>query len=208
VFLKLLLLVLVFSGAMTMANDNFDSGHVVIPVLHPNGEIHSVAAPSDTELADLHSSLVDAGYSHPAIDTQEKGPSAAGSLELSENFRKQSAAAWKAVSQGMNSRAESGFNVNKDGEVGPLKTEVTPDMPGMSSVPRDKLTFYPSDLAVVHTHPNGSSIPGPSENDVKAAVKMHKTVYTVSKGGLYAIDPAGKVTRVYSNADWMNEKKK
>lgn len=191
-----------------MATNNYDSGHVVIPVVHPEGDVHNIAVPADTDVRDLHSSLTNAGYSHPAIDTPERGPSIDNILENTDAFRRQSAAAWKVVSQGMNSRAESGFNVNKDGEVGPLKTEVTPDMPGLPSVPRDKLTFYPSDLAVVHTHPNGSSIPGPSENDIKAAQKMHKTVYTVSRGGLYAIDPAGKVTRVYSNSDWMDEKKK
>ena len=49
-----------------MADENkFDSGHVIVPVLHPgSGDVHTIAVPEDTSLEDLHSALSDGGYEH------------------------------------------------------------------------------------------------------------------------------------------------
>jgi hypothetical protein len=43
---------------------------------------------------------------------------------------------------------------------------------------------------------------------VKQTVKSKKTIYVVSRDGLYAIDPSGKVTRPYSAPDEIGNKKK
>jgi hypothetical protein len=41
----------------------------------------------------------------------------------------------------------------------------------------------------------------------EADKKTHKSVWVVSKDGLYAVDPAGKVTQEFK-VDWLNERKK
>ena len=75
-----------------MANETYDSGkgHVVLPVLHPSGDVHDIAVPEDTPIADLHSALA-GEYSHPAIEAHEKQPTADGALENSDSFRKTAA---------------------------------------------------------------------------------------------------------------------
>jgi hypothetical protein len=185
-----------------MAN-NFDSGtpHVVIPVLHPSGEVHNLAVPEGTPLSDLHDALNDAGYATPLANPQ---PTAAGAIENSDQFRNQSDAAWKAVNKGFNTYAESGFSVGKDGNAGPLRTEVTPRMPGQTVIDRDKINFKTSDLGVVHTHPD-NSVPGPSQNDIAAAKKIGKTIWVTSQGGLYSVEKDGNVTRIFKSENWMNE---
>jgi len=45
----------------------FDSGHVIVPVRHPDtGEMHHIAVPPDTDMGDFHSALMDAGYAKAA----------------------------------------------------------------------------------------------------------------------------------------------
>jgi hypothetical protein len=158
--LKIFLFASVFSGA-TMANDNFDSGHAVIPVLHPNGEIHSVAAPPDTELADLHSSLMAAGYSHPAIDTQEKQPTREGSLEYSDEFRSAAKKAYDLSGDGRLNR-EAGFSVDKSGVPGPMQYN---DMKHGDESGSLAIQTEPSALGTLHTHRDVGN-PQPSPHDV------------------------------------------
>jgi len=95
------------------------SGHS-IPVRHPNREVHNVAVPTDTNLDDLHSALGDAGYEHPpAIAGQTPQPTAEGSIEHSEAFKKAARDAWSSVGYG-DLPQESGFVVDKSGTPGPM----------------------------------------------------------------------------------------
>lgn len=186
-----------------MAN-NFDSGnpHVVLPILHGgSGEIHNLAVPTNTDLGDLHSALNSSGYAAPLANPQ---PTAAGAIENSDQFRNQSNAAWKAVDKGFNTYAESGFAIDKYGNASPLRTQVTPKMPGQTTIDRDKITYKTSDTGVVHTHPY-NSVPGPSQNDIAAAKKIGKTIWVTSQGGLYSVEKDGTITHVFKSENWMNE---
>jgi hypothetical protein len=43
---------------------------------------------------------------------------------------------------------------------------------------------------------------------VNVAKTIKKTIYVVSKDGLYAVDPAGNVTRVYNSISDVGDRKK
>jgi hypothetical protein len=205
VFRSLLLCLLLIAGEGKAVANTFDSGHVIIPVLHPSGEVHNLAAPENTPLADLHDSLVSAGYVQPKLGSQPL-PTAAGAIENSDQFRARSGEAWKAAGQGSYPLTESGFAMDAQGNASPLRTQTTPPTPGGTTVDHDRITYKTSDTGVVHTHPN-NSIPGPSQNDIKAAKKIGKTIYTVSQGGLYSINgKTGEVTHVFKSPSWMSDK--
>jgi hypothetical protein len=190
----------------------YDSGppHVVLSVAHPNGEIHDVAVPADTDLESLHSALGDGGYHHDLSDIEklapQKQPTASGALENSDDFRNQSKAAWDAVNKGGNPYTESGFSVYGDGGSSSLHTEVHPQGAGMAGPQRDKISYGPTDFAIQHTHPNASS-DKPSANDVEAAKKIKKPIYVTSRTGLWMASPDGKVTQVFKSPTWFSDKK-
>jgi hypothetical protein len=180
----------------------FDSGHVIVPVKHPDGAVDQIAVPTDTSLQDLHSALSDAGYLHDFPTAQ---PTAAGALENSEDFRSQSKAAWGATSQGNSPNTESGFSVYSDGGASSLHTETHPQGTGLASQWKDKISYAPSDLGIVHTHPRISS-DKPSANDVEAAKKIKKPIYVTSRTGLWMASPDGKVTQVFKSPTWFTDK--
>lgn len=184
-----------------MANDNFDSGHVVLPVANPNGGVDHVAVPAGTDLGDLHNALSDAGYLHPALDTPVAGPTKEGSLEYSAQFRKVAADAWRTSGAGRR-QGEAGAYLDAQGQ--PSKVQWQPE--GGSSQARMGVSVPKSAPYLIHTHPNdrGSD---PSPEDLKSAAEKHKTIYVTSKAGLYAVDPAGKVSQVFRNSDWASQKK-
>jgi hypothetical protein len=198
-------------GNMPEPNDpTLDSGHVILPVGHPSGEVHNVAVPADTDLGDLHSALGDSGYHHDLSDIEkiapQKQPTAAGALENSDDFRNQSKAAWDAVNKGGNPFAESGFSVYNDGGASSLHTEVHPQTSGMPTQWKDKIAFGKDDFAIQHTHPNASS-DKPSANDVEAAKKIKKPIYVTSRTGLWMASPDGKVTQVFKSPTWFSDAK-
>jgi len=59
-----------------MANE-LDSGHVILPVLHPDGEVHNIAVPPDTDLGAFHAALLDVAtakkWNHPVYVVSRNG---------------------------------------------------------------------------------------------------------------------------------------
>jgi hypothetical protein len=182
-----------------MADESYDSGHVVIPVLHPDGDVHNIAVPADTPLPDLHAALAD--YQLPDLGQQSSQPTAAGAVENSPAFKQRAQQAWDAAARGVRPDVESGFEVGRTGNAGPIQTQITP----RGSTPQDKIQLRsPNSLGVVHTHPNSNS-PFPSPGDIAAAKAAHKTVWLTSKYGLFSVDPSGKVTNIFKSDDWMKK---
>lgn len=179
----------------------FDSGHVTVPVMHPSGEVHHIAVPENTPLADFHSALSD--YYHETKPTKE------GAVEFSPEFR---AAAKKAVTMatleasrrkhGENAGGEAGFSVHGSGETSPVKFSQDQEPSGGSmhqSVSGD-------DLGALHTHDSFHKA-DPSGGDEAAAKQAHTTVWVASRDGLYGVDPSGEPTKVFSNPNWYNAPK-
>lgn len=175
-----------------MNEKGFDSGHVVLPIYHAaSGEVHDIAVPHDIPIADLHDALSD--YYHDE-------PTAQGAVENSPAFRQQAKAAWDKANGGINPNVEAGFDVGRTGQMGPIQTNWT----AKGSLPTDRITINSNSLGAVHTHPDKFSSE-PSQPDRDAAIKAHKTVWLVSRDGLYSIDPAGKVQKVFDKSDWMKK---
>jgi hypothetical protein len=179
-----------------MANENnFNSGHVILPVAHPSGRIDNIAIPEDVPLSEVHEALSD--YYHPMMP--QAGPTKEGSLEYSDAFRK---AATNAVGASRNFTGnESGFAVDASGQPG--KTQTTIGAGGSHNL----AIVAPSNAeATLHTHPMKTGADEPSADDIQIAKKMHHTVYVASKGGLFAVDPGGSVSHIFKSADWANQK--
>jgi len=190
-----------------MANEKFDSGHVILPVHHPeSGEVHNIAVPPDTDMGDLHAALAE--YQHPSFPQQQ--PTAEGSIEHSEAFKKAARDAWSEVSYG-DLPQESGFTVDKRGTPGPMVRGREIE----SNATTGSTTFKipPGGVfATLHTHPRPTGtknwIQQPSQPDIDVAKKSHENVYVVTSSGLWLAEPNGQVTQVYKNDDWMKNKKK
>lgn len=200
-----------------MANETenkYDSGHVVLPVLHSgSGEVHNIAVPENTDLGELHDALLDRGYhfNNPpylganvdAHGRPKAGPSREGVSENSPEFKKAAADVWKAAGEGRNSN-ESGTYLDQNNERGPIATSNTEGKMSLV-VPKEA-------QSTIHSHPNhaGSSMMGgqPSETDIATAKKLGRSVYVVSKSGLQVAEKDGKVTNVYSNPDWISRDNK
>jgi len=183
-----------------MPNDRFDSGHVVIPVRHPNGETHNIAVPEDTSLSDLHDALVDSDYAHTGLAPQQQ-PTAEGAIENSLEFKKNATELWNAAKNGQ-LRGEAGdFLTRRGSYTKPVVTQDTSDGTG-------RITFdKPADtMAVVHTHPRTGGL---SPRDIQTAKDHKMVVYAIDTDGLHPVGPDGKVTEVYRSAgDLMDKKKK
>jgi hypothetical protein len=189
-----------------MANENkYDSGHVIVPVLHPSGDVHHVAVPEDTDLKDLHSALVDSDYHFPTTS-----PTAEGALENTPDFREAAKKAYSSVGYG-DLPQEAGFMVSKTGKVSPpqLGKEIA------SGETSGSTTFQiPPEgvFATVHTHPrptmNKRWTQEPSPPDTEVAKKFKQNVYVITTSGLWQVEPSGKVNHVFTNSDWMKTKKK
>ena len=182
---------------MPDATKSFDSGrpHIVLNVAHPDSGVHSVAVDADTPMPDLVSALSDGGYLH---DLPQSQPSADGVLEKSKPFIDAARDAWMRSGNGTKP-AESGFVVGRTGGAMPLAA-----VPGHSL----QIPNLPGSESSLHTHPSEPGLDDkPSDADVKDAIKTHRTVFVLSKSGLMAVDPAGKVTTVYDGTDFLNKKK-
>jgi len=184
-----------------MPENKFDSGHIIVPIVHPEtGEVHNIAVPEDTDLADLHSALADSGYAHPALDTQ-KQPTKEGALEYSDAFRK---AAGNAVAASRNFTGnESGFAVDAKGQ--PRKTQTSIGS-GIENAHHLRIAAPWNTMATLHTHPTRTGTEGPSADDIQNAKNLRRTVYVASSGGLYAIDPGGSVSQVFKSPTWYSDK--
>jgi len=179
--------------------DKFDSGHVVLPVVHPDG-LHDIAVPKDTMLDDLHSSLMDSDY-HLSIPAP-KSPTAEGSIEHSESFRKTAFDAWQMADLGRKS-GEAGTYLDAGGKPGKLAWNDSP-RGERGSV---KITEPTDAMGSIHTHPN-DRIDKPSDDDREIAKRVKKTIFVVSRSGLWSVDPIGVVTQVFQGPGWMEKKKK
>jgi hypothetical protein len=180
--------------------DKFDSGHVVIPVLHPSGDVHEISAHEDTTLDDLHTSLVN-DYA-PMPVKQPAQPTAEGSIEHSEPFRKTAFDAWQMADLGRKS-GEAGTSFDSKGNPGKLAWNDSPRGERASV----KITEPEDAMGSIHTHPN-DRIDKPSDDDREIARRVHKTVFVVSRSGLWSVDPAGAVTQVFQSPGWMEKKKR
>ena len=174
--------------------------HVVLPVVHPSGEVHDIAFPEGTPLQEVHSALLDQ-YAHPQ-------PDAAGAFENSSAFKQAASRAWKLIDNGKK-HAESGevFVPSSNKGVHGLSVGVYPDEGGKGGVPFNPPADSPY---LLHTH-NNSLQGDPSKGDIENTKKwnqkrgMGRTMYMVSRDGLYSIDGTGVVTKVFSGTDWMNK---
>jgi hypothetical protein len=177
--------------------NRFDSG---IAVLHPSGEVHSLEIPPDMSMADVHASLSD--YYQPSQPTRE------GAVEYSSAFRQ---AAKQAVGlarldesrrkHGANAGGEAGFSVDRSGSTSP----VTFSQDKESTRGSLQQTVSPNTLGLFHTHDSYHQS-DPSGPDIAVAKKARTVVYVASRDGLYAVDPAGVKTKVFSNPNWFDKK--
>jgi hypothetical protein len=183
-----------------MANE-FDSGSP-IAVLHPNGDVHDVPVPDDASLGDFHAALANDGYAHdltPMLPTSQ--PTKEGAIEYSPEFKKLAANMWDKSGRGVQ-QTEVGTYIDKSGNAGSPTEHSTDSSDHNANI---KMNVPNDALAVIHTHPNHSG-DRPSQADVGAAVASKKTIYVTSRTGLWAVDPGGKTTQVFSSPLWMRDK--
>lgn len=187
-----------------MANENttkWDSGHVIVPVLHPDsGEVHNIAVPEDTSLSELHTALGDAGYEHPGITTAEPGPTEEGTLEESPEFQKANQEIFDSMNHGKTKGENAAYlYANKPATItGEQFNETAGGGRSMHiNVPDDA-------VALTHVHPDLGQ-PQLSPADIKV-MRDHKIpVYAVSKAGLFSIDGDGKTYQVFKGTDWLSK---
>jgi hypothetical protein len=193
-----------------MPQEKHDSGHAIVPVAHPNGEIHAIAVPpeivsSPEGLADLHSALGDAAYHHE--------PTRETAIEFSPQFRKSAATAMTKMQmgearrffdQGSELTGEAGFEVRGDGTMGPLEYRQDDPKDGKGGLTQK---IASTDLGALHTHDKFHEAE-PSSGDREAAKNAHATIWVASRNGLYSVDPAGQVTQVFKKSNWATTKEK
>jgi hypothetical protein len=188
-----------------MANE-YESGHVVIPVYSSTGEMMRVAVPGDTPIPEFHAALED--HYHQDVFASQAQPTKEGSVEYSSAFRD---AANKALGMarleesrrqhGSNAGGEAGFSVNRQGSTSPV--EFSSDSDSSKGSMRQAVTS--NTLAIVHTHDSYHQ-GDPSQGDVAAARKANTTVYVASRDGLFAVDPGGQITHVFKSGSWATDK--
>lgn len=179
--------------------------HVVLPVLHPDSnEIHNIAVPADTDLGELHKSLSDAGYEHPAlndaIDAHAAQPTEEGTLEESPEFQKANRQIFDSMNHGKTKGENAAYiYANKPSTItGEQFNETAGGGRSMHiNVPDDA-------VALTHVHPDLGQ-PQLSPADIKV-MRDHKIpVYSVSKAGLFSIDGDGKTYQVFKGTDWLSK---
>jgi hypothetical protein len=196
--------------------NKYDSGHVILPVLHSgSGEVHNVAVPENTPMPELHDALLDSGYHSnwapyrdPKVDPitgrprPNYGPTKEGVLENSPEFKSSAKAVFEKSGSGRNPN-EAGTYL-EGAERGPISVSDTEG--------RMALSVPTSATATIHTHPahfNGAkSSPLPSPKDVETARKLKRPVYVVSPEGLSVVEGDGKITSIYSAKEWMERNNK
>lgn len=182
-----------------MATNNFDSGHAIIPVTHPSGEMHMIAVPEDTDMADFHAALGDAGYHHDLPQ-----PTREGAIEYSPEFREAAGKAVQAVANFSKKGTEAGFAVNKSGK--PAHTPAgKPIIQYNPSGRHLSIVSQPDDVATLHTHPADADSK-PSPGDIDSTKKSRKVTMVASSNGLYEVDPEGNVQQVFKSPTWYSDK--
>jgi hypothetical protein len=194
--------------------------HVVIPVLHPSGDVHSVAVPADMSVADMHSHLVGSGYAAPDIDAPKMsnptpywganvdnqgrpkaGPTKEGTVEYDPKFKDTAARVWAQANFGRDSN-ESGTYLDQNLDRGPIATSNTDGKMSLQ-VPNDA-------PYTIHTHPDhfkgGAAGGQPSETDIATAKKTGKYVYVVSRSGLQYVGPHGEQGVAYTSPAQFQQK--
>lgn len=198
-----------------MANENttkWDSGHVIVPVLHPDsGEVHNIAVPEDTDLKDLHSALSDAGYEHPAlnaaIDAHREQPDPMDSIEHSPDFIASSKRIFDMTNQGKDKSEAAALSQNN----GPAKIIANQwaDSPSGGKQMHTGDIDLDTTTALNHVHPMPIGLPQLSPKDIETMQNLSKLaghpigVFAVSKDGLWTVDKDNKPYRVFSGTDWM-----
>lgn len=176
--------------------DKSDSGHVIVPVAHPSGEVHDIAVPASLPLSDLHE----------ALSSYYKGsqPTVEGSVEHSDAFRN---AGYEAQGAQLGSKTkEAGFTVGRDGSMGKTTTH---DAGASETIANMDQTVDSSMLGAAHTHPSQAFQTGqPSPRDIKAAKTSRKTIWTSGYDGLWSVDPQGAVLKIYDGTKWQQKSKK
>jgi proteasome lid subunit RPN8/RPN11 len=179
-----------------MANEKYDSDHVVIPVRSASGEIHNIAVPGDTPIPDFHEALVNAGYHNDL--TQQAQPTAEGAIENSPEFKKAAEQAWQGAGNGARDQ-EAGALIQKNGRTLQVPTS---NRDSKLNLPVNMNTF-----GTIHTHPNSKDTM-PSPEDIQAAKTNNMPFYVVSKGGLMMVDVDGQVYQTYKSAADVFDKNK
>jgi hypothetical protein len=177
---------------MANGNDYSQAKQVVIPVVHPSGDIHNISVPEDTSLEDFHSALVKAGYDTPQVSAKQEKPTPEGSLEYSKEFKDNARQLW-SLSGGVNSRSEAGNFLSEDNSYS------TPVVSKNLESGQGRINFGEKPAGakyVIHTHPRTG---GPSEQDKATAKNNKMDVYVVDSNGLHLVEPDGKITRVYQS---------
>src|SRR5579859_3918016 len=186
-----------------MANENkFDSGHVVVPVLHSSGTIHTVAVPHDTDMNDLHNALLSSGYEHPVLNSviSSSQPTEEGTVEESPEFQK----ANREIFDSMNHGAKKGENAAFLGLDKSVKLAGEQFDDSSSGGKQMHINIPSETAAITHVHPD-IGLPQLSPADIKVMQSHHLPVYAVSKHGLYTVDADGKPYQVFSGTDWMTK---
>lgn len=190
-----------------------DDDPVVLPVLHPSGEVHNISVPPDTPMPELHDALLDAGYhfDNPpylganvdAHGRPKAGPSKEGAVEYDPKFKEALSKVWDAAGYGKNS-TESGTYIDQNLDRGPI---VSSNAEGKMSLVVPKDAPY-----TIHSHPNHAAdfTAGgqPSDKDIATAKSTKKYVYVVSRSGLQYVGPHGEQGVVYTNPEQFEGKKK
>jgi hypothetical protein len=181
-------------------NPKYDSGHVVVPVLHPDsGEIHNIAVPEGTSLSELHSALGNAGYFHPALETAQ--PTEQGTIEESPEFQRATRQIFDSMNHGK-TKGENAFFMDKNKNAKVTGEQFNETAAGGRSMHLN----VPTDTAYInHVHPD-LGLPEPSPKDRETSQNFGVPVYAVSKHGLYMARPSdGQVVKVFDGTDWMSK---
>jgi hypothetical protein len=181
--------------------NKFDSGTAIIPVAHPNGELHDIEFPTDLPVSQLHDALSDSGYLHEPTQ-----PSADNALENDPAFKKAASEAYSRslANNNPNTRIakEWGFSVGAHGEIGPMVA-----MDDDATHGQLKINVRDDDIGAVHTHDFRHEAT-PSPRDIQSSREFKKTIYVASRAGLTAIAPDGTTTKVYDYPEDIGNKKK
>jgi hypothetical protein len=176
-------------------DSKYDSGHAILPVLHPSGDVHDIAIPEDAELKDLHPALSAAGY---VFD--QKQPTPEDTIEESPEFQ----AANRRIFDSMNHGAKKGENAayldqNKNFTLAGEQFDES-----ATGGRQMHLNIPDGTIALSHVHPDLGQ-PPLSPADIKVMRNHHLPVYAVSKNGLWTIDGDGKPYQVFKGTDWMSK---
>jgi hypothetical protein len=161
-----------------------------------SSDVHNIAVPFGTDIADLHQALLD--------DYAIEQPTEAGAIENQDSFRE---AARKAIQSTKSNQQEAGFVLEKSGHY--------ENVPQGSEHSMQVAADSDYDAATLHVHPSpgfgGSEFgprvtEGPSANDVALSKKSGVPFYISTKTGLYRVRPSdGHVDKIFDRANWAEK---